>query len=180
MSADIITEKYANSLFEVSASTGNTLKWASELESVALAFADKTTLDFFTSPFNSPDHKMMVAKSSLEGKVSAEVFNFIVVLVQNERLHLIAEINQAFKVKASQIGGQAEGTLFVVTEPAAEFVANLEAKISSILNKKVQLKTQTDKTLISGFKVQVEGWTLDDSAAHHLKKLTEKISTRGL
>ena len=42
------------------------------------------------------------------------------------------------------------------------------------------LYIETDKNLISGFKVQVEGWTLDDSVLHHLKKLTDSISTRGL
>src|SRR3989344_2454461 len=94
-----------------------------------------------------------------EGKVSAEVFNFVATLVQNERLHLVVDINNTFKLKASQVGGEAEGTLFVVTEPGAEFKAALEAKVSGILKKQVRLKTQTDKSLISGFKVQVEGWT---------------------
>ena len=180
MSADIIVEKYANSLFEVAAATGSATKWAAELESVALAFGDKAITDFFRSPFNSADNKMSTAKSSLEGKVSAEVFNFVATLVQNERMHLIAEINQSFKTKTSQIGGLAEGTLFVVTEPSSEFKSGLEAKISTILNKKVKLKTEIDSSLISGFKVQVDGWSLDDSAAYHLKKLTENISKRGL
>ena len=180
MSADIIIEKYANSLFEVAASTGSAAKWAAELDSVATAFNDKGILDFFRSPFNSADNKIATAKSSLEGKVSAEVFNFVATLVQNERMHLIAEINNVFKTKTSQVGGLAEGTLFVVSEPSYEFKTALEEKVSAVLKKKVKLKTEIDSSLISGFKVQVEGWSLDDSAAYHLKKLTENISKRGL
>lgn len=180
MSAVIVVEKYAHSLFEVAVAANTVTKTMQELDVVATAFSDKSTIDFFKSPFNSQDNKTAAAKSSLEGKVSAEVFNFIVTLVLNERVHLISEINTVFKLKASQVGGHAEGTLYVVSEPSAEFKLDLEKKVSVVLKKQVKLKTQTDKSLISGFKVQVDGWTLDDSAAHHLKKLTENLSKRGL
>lgn len=179
MSAVIVVEKYANSLFEVATTASAVPKTLQDLETVAIAFSDKSIVSFFKSPFNSQEHKTVAAKSSLEGKVSAEVFNFVATLVANERMHLISEICQAFKTKASQVGGHAEGTLFVVTEPSVEFKNDLEKQVSVVLKKQVKLKTQVDKALISGFKVQVEGWTLDDSALHHLKKLTEDISKRG-
>ncbi len=180
MSAEIIIEKYATAFFEAASASGSVAAAVNELESVARSFGDNKSVEFFKSPFNSEDQKLSVAKSSLEGKVSAETFNFIATLVKNERIHLISEINLLFKMKASQVGGQAEGTLFVVDQPSATFKETLEKKVSTILKKEVRLKVQTDKSLISGFKVQVEGWTLDDSALHHLKKLTENISTRGL
>ena len=180
MSAEMIAEKYATALFESATTAGTVAPMATELESVSKAFGDQSAMDFFSSPFNSQDQRISIAKSSLEGKVSAEMFNFVSTLVKNERIHLIKEIAQVYKAKAAQVGGQAEGTLYVVDQPSAEFKATLEKKVSTILKKEVRLKTVTDKDLISGFKVQVEGWTLDDSALHHLKKLTDTISTRGL
>lgn len=180
MSADIIVDKYTNAMFETSAAAGTTAKVSAELSTVAKAFADKGAVEFFQNPFNSKDNKMMVAKSTLEGKVSAEIFNFMITLVQNERVHLIAKISDLFNEKVSQMGGEAEGILFAAQEPSAEFKAKLEAKVSDVLKKKIHLKVQTDKSLISGFKVQVGGWTLDDSAQNHLKKLTEDLSKRGL
>ena len=180
MIAEAIIEKYATALFEIATENKTTSQVALELEAVAQNFGEKSAVQFFISPFNSEDQKVTAAKSSLEGKVSAEVFNFVALLVKNDRIHLIAEINRIFKMKASQVGGQADGVLFVVEEPSADFKAALEKKVSALLKKEVRLKTQTDKYIISGFKVQVEGWTLDDSAIHHIKKLTENISTRGL
>ena len=180
MSAEIIAEKYATALFESAATAGTVAPTAAELESVAKTFGDKSAMEFFASPFNSQDQRVATAKSSLEGKVSPEMFNFVSTLVKNDRIHLINEISQIFQTKAAQVGGQAEGTLYVVDQPSAEFKASLEKKVSVILKKEVRLKIETDKDLISGFKVQVEGWTLDDSALHHLKKLTDTISTRGL
>lgn len=180
MSTEIIVEKYVNALFETTEAVGTTSVAILELEAAAKAFSEKTAIEFFTSPFNSLDQKLAAAKSALEGKVSAEVFNFISTLVKNERTHLVSEINTLFKTKASQVSGQAEGTLYVVDQPSAEFKTTLEKKVSSILKKEVHLKIQTDRSLIAGFKIQVDGWTLDDSALHHLKKITEDISTRGL
>ena len=180
MSAEIVIEKYANSLFEVASTLEKIPQLSAELDAVTVAFSQDAVVEFFNSPFNSQDNKISAAKSSLEGKVSAEVFNFVATLVNNQRLHLVSQINVVFKSKASQVGGEAEGTLFVVVEPSGEFKSALETKVSAVLKKQVRLKTEIDKTLISGFKVQVEGWTFDDSASHHLKKLTEDISKRGL
>lgn len=180
MSADIIVEKYTTVMFETSQAAGTSAKVASELDVVAKAFSDKAAIEFFKNPFNSKDNKAMVAKSTLEGKVSAEIFNFVITLVQNERIHLIAKIAESFHEMVSQFGGESEGVLFAAQEPTAEFKAKLEAKVSEVLKKKIHLKVQTDKSLISGFKVQVGGWTLDDSAQNHLKKLTEDLSKRGL
>ncbi len=180
MSSEVIIEKYAQALFDAATAAGNLSAVAGELESVSKIFAEKSTLAFFTSPFNSTDQKISAAKSSLEGKVSAELFNFIATLVKNERTQLIVDINDLLKTKVSQVGGEAEGTLFVVQEPSADFKTALEKKVSGILKKEVRLTVKKDAALISGFKVQVAGWTLDDSALNHLKKLTENISTKGL
>ena len=180
MNAEVIIEKYTQALFDAATAAGNLNTVVTELDSVSKIIAEKSTLAFFTSPFNSADQKIMAAKSSLEGKVSAELFNFIATLVKNERTQLVVQINDLLKMKASQVGGEAEGDLFVVQEPSAEFKATLEKKVSGILKKEVRLTVKKDPALISGFKVQVEGWTLDDSALNHLKKLTENISTRGL
>lgn len=180
MSAHTVIEKYGMALLETATAAGTTAKIAAELDAVAKAFSDKAATEFFTNPFNSKDNKTMVAKATLEGKASPEVFNFVVTLVQNERVHLIANISEFFNKKSAEFGGQAEGVLYAAQEPTAEFKTKLEAKVSDVLKKKVSLKVQTDKSLISGYKVQVGGWTLDDSAQNHLKKLTEDLSKRGL
>jgi F0F1-type ATP synthase delta subunit len=52
--------------------------------------------------------------------------------------------------------------------------------LSQTLNKKVKLSVQKDASLLSGYKVTVGGWTLDDSAQFHLNKIKEDISKRGI
>lgn len=180
MSSDVVVEKYSNALFETSVSNNNADKIYSELSVISNIFMEKSVVDFFKNPFNSSENKIAVAKSALEGKVSVEVFNFVVTLVQNERIHLIAKISENFKHQLSKSNGEVHGLLICSQEPSADFKKQLEEKLSKQLNKKVFLKSQIDQGLVSGFKIQVDGWTLDDSAQNHLKKITEDLSKRGL
>lgn len=180
MSADAVVEKYSQALLEVVSAAGKAEIIAQELNTVSKIFAEESVANFFESPFNSADSKLMVAKSALEGKCSPETFNFITMLVKNERMSALTQINDSFQVAVRALSGETEGILYMATPPSAEFMAQVEAKLSTTLNKKVRLKSETDTALLSGFKVTVGGWTLDDSAQFHLNKLKEDISKRGM
>ena len=180
MSAEILTQRYSLALFQTAESNKNTDQIADELSKVAAIFSEPETLDFFGSPFNSGDNKLMVAKSALEGKCSAEIFNFLITMVQNERMALIVEINQSFQAMVRAKSGETEGVLYSAVEASDDFKAQVEGKLSQALNKKVKLSTQKDTSLLSGFKVVVGGWTMDDSAQFHLNKIKEETSKRGI
>lgn len=180
MSSDAIVQKYSQSLFEACESLKTTDAMASQLQTVTQIFTQADAQTFFNSPFNSPDNKAMVAKSALEGKCAPELFNFLITLVQNDRVAFIGEINEAFQTLVRAKSGETEGVLFVAQPVNDAFKTQVEAKLSQSLNKKVKLTVQTDASLISGYKVTVGGWTLDDSAQYHLNKIKEDISKRGI
>lgn len=180
MSADTLVKKYSRSLFEATESSRNTEVIAGELQELTKAFSQNDVILFFKSPFNTVDTKVMVAKSTLEGKCSAETFNFMVLLVENERVGLLAQINNEYQALLRSKGGETEGTLFVASAISENFKTQVEAGVSKSLNKKVKLKIETDPSLISGYKVTVGGWTMDDSAQHHLTKIKEDILKRGI
>ena len=180
MSADAVVQKYTEALFEAAEAAKKTEAVAAELEQLAPLFTQADTLTFFTSPFNSADNKLMVAKSALEGKVSPETFNFITTLVEKERVAFLAQITEALQTRVRAQGGETEGTLYVTADVSDAFKAQVEAKLLKTLNKTVKLKVEKDASLISGYKVTVGGWTMDDSAQFHLNKIKEDISKRGI
>jgi F-type H+-transporting ATPase subunit delta len=180
MSADAIVQKYSQALFEATEASKATLIVASELEQLTKIFSQEDSVAFFDSPFNTVDNKIMVAKSSLEGKCSPETFNFIITVVEKERVAFLSQINENYQALVRSLGGETEGTLFVAGEIAEGFKAQVESKLSQSLNKKVKLKVEKDPSLLSGYKVTVGGWTMDDSAQFHLNKIKEDISKRGI
>ncbi len=180
MSADAIIRKYSQALFEVSEDLKKSEQVGHELEAVAKIFSQTEARVFFESPFNSGDNKTMVAKSSLEGKCSPELFNFMITLVQNDRVGFVADISTAFQALVRARGGETEGVLYVSGEASAGLKEQVEQKLTKALNKKVKLTVEKDPALLSGYKVTVGGWSIDDSAQYHLNKIKEEISKRGL
>lgn len=180
MSAEIIVRKYSQALFDAAEIEKKTEVIASELNQLVKVFSTAQALEFFNSPFNSNDTKVMVAKSSLEGKCSPETFNFIVTVVDKNRLSFLSLINDSFQTLVRSKGGETEGTLYVANEITGAFKAQVENKLTQSLNKKVKLSVKKDQSLLSGFKVVVGGWTMDDSAQFHLNKIKEDILKRGI
>jgi F-type H+-transporting ATPase subunit delta len=178
MSSEAIVQKYSQALFEIS-TQGKAGVLAFEIDAVSKLFGSEQTQDFFNSPFNSQDNKMVVAKASLEGQCMPEVFNYIVTLVQNDRIGLVAEINEAFQILVRNQSGETEGVLYSAAEPTEAFKAQVEQKLSESLKRKVTLRAQKDPSLLSGYKVTIGSWTIDDSAQFHINKLKEEISHKG-
>ena len=180
MSSEIIVKKYSQALFEATEINNKTEIIANELNQLVKVFSQNQSLEFFNSPYNSYDNKIMVAKSALEGKCSPETFNFLITIVEKNRLSYLSLINDSFQAMVRSKSGETEGELYVANEITGAFKLQVETKLAQCLNKKVKLVVKNDSTLISGYKVVVGGWTMDDSAQFHLNKIKENISKRGI
>src|SRR5690349_11621149 len=95
MSSNNVVKKYAKSLFDVTYEKGSAGDVGTQLNEIAKIFTGETVA-FFTSPFNTAENKLTAAKAALEGKVTPETFNFILTLVQNERVALLKDIAKEF------------------------------------------------------------------------------------
>lgn len=170
-----VAQKYSRALFGATESNKQTEVVAIELEQIEAIFLQKDMQAFFASPFNSADTKLMVVKSALEGKCLAETFNFLVLVVNKNRVSQLSAINKAFQTLVRAKSGETEGTLYVAGEITAEFKANVESRLAKVLNKKVKLRVEKDPALLSGYKASIGGWTMDDSAQLHLNKIKEDV-----
>lgn len=179
MSANNVVKKYAKSLFDVTYEKGLAGEVGQQLNEVTKAFTSEVVA-FFQSPFNGAEQKSIAAKAALEGKVAAETFNFILTLVQNERVALLKDIAKEFSTLVQASAGITKGKLFAAQEVSAEFLKQVETTASKALGKKVELVFEKNPNLVAGFKVEVAGWTMDDSAQAHLKILKDDLIKRGL
>lgn len=179
MSSNNVVTKYAKSLFDVTYASGTAGDVGQQLNEIQKAFT-ADVVAFFQSPFNTAENKLTVAKAALEGKASVEAFNFVLTLVQNERVSLLKEIAKEFSSLVQASAGITKGKLFSAQEVSEEFLKSVEATASKALGKKVELTFEKNPSLVAGFKVEVAGWTMDDSAQAHLKILKEDLIKRGL
>lgn len=179
MSYAAVAQKYAKALFEQTQATATTAKVEAELTTVSHILNQDAIL-FFENPFNAISDKMTVVGNTFEGKVSSETLNFIKLLVEKNRVGAIADIATSFSNLSKSLVGTVKGKLFSVTEPSKEFINSVQDTLTKKLNQKVELEFHKDASLVAGFKVEVGGWTIDDSAAAHLNKIKEDLMKRGL
>jgi len=179
MSSNNVVKKYSKALFDVAYAKGIAGDAGQQLNEVSKAFTEDV-VKFFSNPFNQAEQKMTVAKSALEGKCLPEVYNFVVTLVQNERVSLLKDIAKDFGSLVQASAGITKGKLFCSQEVSADFIKQVEEKASKALNKKVELVFEKNPNLLAGYKVEVAGWTMDDSAQAHLKILKDDLIKRGL
>lgn len=178
MSALNLISKYAQSLFDVT-DQATRAKVLSELQQLTSVFSDDV-VGFFSSPNNTIENKKTVVNAAIEGKASVETFNFIHTLIANDRLAFFQRIVQEYEKIVLASEGSTKGTLWAATEVGADFIKRVEDQAAKAVGRKVELKFEKSPELLAGFKVQVGGWTLDDSAAAHLRILKDELMKKGL
>ena len=176
---DAVVEKYAKSFFDVTYNKGTAGNCAKEISEIVKAFTPDV-VSFFKNPFNSLETKLSTAKNAIEGKCSVETYNFICLLVEKNRVGAMLEISKELTTLVQASAGITKGKLFSAAEVSPEFLKQVEAQASKALGKQVELGFEKDSSLIAGYKVQVGGWTLDDSAEAHLRILKDELMKKGL
>ncbi len=179
MKSNVVTSKYAKALFDVTYENGKSGEVASQLLEISKAF-DANSTAYFENPFNAHADKLNVINFTLEGKVSPEVINFMNLLVDKNRVGLASEIAKEYSSLVQSAAGITKGKIYSAVPLDTAFVQKVEETVSKTLNRKIELTTEKDETLLAGYKVQVGGWTLDDSVSTHLKTLKEELMKRGL
>lgn len=179
MKSNVVTSKYAKALFDVTYANGKSGEVATQLLEVSKAF-NASAVTFFSNPFNSQADKLAVINNTLEGKASPEVINFMNLLVDKDRVGLVAEIAKEYSTLVQSAAGITKGKIYAAVPLEQSYISQVEATVSKTLNRKIELSFEKDEKLIAGYKVQVGGWTLDDSANTHLKILKEELMKRGL
>jgi ATP synthase F1 delta subunit len=179
MKSNAVTAKYSKALFDVTYTNGKSGEVAKQLLEIA-KIMDKSALSFFENPFNLSNDKQAVVQNTFEGKTAPEVVNFINLLAENNRMGLIAEIAKEYSTLVQSAAGITKGKIFAAQALDQSYIEQVEATVSKTLNRKIELSFEKDENLIAGYKVQVGGWTLDDSANTHLKILKDELMKRGL
>lgn len=179
MKSNTVAVKYAKALFDVTYANGKSGEVATQLLEISKAF-DKNVTAFFENPFNAHADKLSIINNTLEGKASVEVLNFMALLVDKNRIGLVSEISREYSSLVQASAGITKGKIFSAVKLEPTYIQQVQAAVSKTLNRKIELSFEKDESLIAGYKVQVGGWTLDDSVNTHLKTLKEDLMKRGL
>jgi F-type H+-transporting ATPase subunit delta len=131
------------------------------------------------SPAVTPSRKRAVmARLLVPMNVSAQVRNFLFVVIDHRRVHELKSIIEAFENLADERLGFVRADVSSATEmPEAERKA-LEAQLSRLAGKKTRLRYTTDPALVAGVVAKVGSTVYDGSVRGQLERLRIKLGSQ--
>ncbi len=129
------------------------------------------------TPTVTKEEKLGIISDAFSGKLSENVYNFLMVLTEAGRLDDIGHISEYFTGRCNDYLGIADITV-VTCEPLTESArAALTEKMSKVLGKKIVMTEKIDKSIIGGIVVKNGNTTLDGSVRAKLRALRTDIGS---
>lgn len=172
---DIISRRYAESLFELAKEEHAIGEYQKDMEKIAEVFQDESFVRFFSHVALSDEIKINVLKKSFQKQVSHYVYNFLLLLIQKRRIRYIEGICHEFQSLCYDYFGMKVGKLFSAFPLSQEEIERVEKSVGIKVGKKVKLRMVIDETMIGGIKVEIDNHIYDDSLSYKLESLRKEL-----
>ena len=194
MGNSIVANRYAKALSDLE---GIDLKKAEEdLVFLSDAFSENMRMrEFFISPLVEVEEKKKVIQKCLQGKVSDDVFKFIMLLIEKRRESELTNICHKFldendaafnRVRAKVISSKNlsgdqdlnEEVDQKIRQALTDFIHQYqESFVSERLNEKTDIKfdIKVDESMLGGIKIRIGDQYLDASISSYLQKWKKQV-----
>jgi F-type H+-transporting ATPase subunit delta len=170
--------QYATALADVALEQGAAEAVKKQLEDFGAAYAESTEL---RSVLSSPAVERTAKRGVIE-KLAARlgasriVRNFLFVVVDNQRTHLLPEILQTFEDVIRQRQGVAEAEVTSAAELTAPQKTQLQQTLERLTGRKIQAKYSLDPALLGGAVVRIGDTIYDGSVRNRLNQMRARLA----
>ncbi len=174
---DIIANRYAEALFELSEEENITKEIYNELNNVVNIVKNNTDLDnVLKSPLVAKAEKVQLIETLFNTKINNNLKNFLKILVEKGRISSLKSIKLTFKELLNDKHNIIEGTVISAIALTDEKVKELEEKLSKKYNKNVTLENKVDESILGGVLVRLGNTQIDGSVKTRLDNIKDQLS----
>lgn len=175
--ANVVSERYALSLYEVAKDAGKDEAFLNELTSVCAIFkAQPDFLKVLTTPSIAFEDKQTVLKNVFDGRIEPYLLNFLMLITDKGRIGLISDMCEAYKDLYYFEQGIVEVRAVTASPMSETLTSKLRDKMAAVTGKQVVLKTAVDPTLLGGIVVKVNNKQFDTSLRTRLSELAQQLT----
>jgi len=174
-----IARPYAEALFRVAISQGaaDLSAWSTLVAEMAQVAALPDVKALADNPKVSNQLMVDTLVSILKSAVNPEAKNFIAMLVENGRVHLLPEIGAQFHALKNAQEGAADAQITSAFELSSPQVNALLAVLENKFGRKLHPFVSVDPSLIGGVRVIVGDEVLDTSVRAKLQRMQMDLAT---
>lgn len=173
-----LAQKYATAIFEIAQEEDKLVPYGEELAAVREnLFNIPQARAFFQNPQIQNEAKKELLTKCFKGELSKVIFNFLFLLVDKRRIGIFEAIEEEYR----RLSNRARGIIIVdvttVRGMSRKQQEQLQKKLASITNKKVQLRQHQDEKILGGVIVKIGDKRIDGSVAGRLESMRQQLMT---
>lgn len=163
--------EYAKALFELS-NERNQLAEVTESFEMLLPQLSDESMRFFLHPRIEKSEKKQLLSTILTQPL---LLHFFYVLIDNERFTELKEIYTAF-VELIHLQKQViEAAVYSKTKLSDAELKSIQTSLTKKWGKQVLVEQKIDSTILSGFRIEIDGTIIDDTSNRQLEELKTKL-----
>ena len=174
---DVIANRYAEALFQLSEEENITKEIYNELHDVVEVIKNNKELDnVLKSPLVAKNEKTQLIEALFNNKINNDLKNFLKILVEKGRISSLKSIELTFKELLNDKHNIIEGTVISAIALTEKQVKELEEKLSKKYNTNVTLENEVDQSILGGVLVRLGNTQIDGSVKTRLNNIKDQLT----
>lgn len=171
--------QYANALADVALAQGAAEPTAQQLVGFGALYAESAELrNFLASPAVNREAKHRVIEKLLARSGGGKIVrNFLFIVTDKQRMHLLPEIIASFQEVVRQRKGVSEAQVSSAIELTAAQKKDMSSTLERLTGRRVEAKFSQDPNLLGGAVVRVGDTIYDGSLRNKLNALRARLSS---
>ncbi|MGB9679855.1 MAG: ATP synthase F1 subunit delta [Thermoanaerobacteraceae bacterium] len=172
--AGLISKRYANALFEIAVENKKVKDYYIELKNAVELITTGVIYQIFKSKSINKSRKIDFIKEVLNS-TDKEVVDFIKVIIIKHRENLIKDIFEQYESFYKNYYNMIDAKVISAYELSADNKEKIKTNLESSLNKKVNIVSSVDKSILGGLKIIIGNRVIDGSVKARLSSLLKNM-----
>lgn len=167
---------YGKALYDVAVELEKVNPILEEITAIKQLFQQEPEFyELINTPVMAGSEKKQLVEAVLGNRISAEILNFLFVLIDKRRTRNFGKIVDQYQHYLEESKGLSTGVIYSMETLSDEQISGFEEKAGKLLRKNVNLENKLDASLMGGIKIMIEGKIIDASIRKRLEDLEGSI-----
>jgi len=168
--------RYAEALFGLAVEKNSVAAYNQAAASILFVFEqDENIRAAMDNPAIPIVDKVAALKAAFLDRVPEDFVGLLALMLRRGRNKEIMPVLRHFDVLYKEYSRMAVARLYSPEELPTAKVAEITSILSKKLDKTIQIECIIDKSLIAGFRVEVDGFVFDGSAKHQMDRMKRQL-----
>ncbi|MCR8914294.1 F0F1 ATP synthase subunit delta [Marinobacter panjinensis] len=172
-----LARPYAKAVFDAAQDQNAVDLWDQALAFAAQVAADQEVKIILANPGLSEQRKAELFADCFEEQLPEALRNFLLILAENKRLALLPAISELFSLHRADLERTVKINISTAFEMTAEQQQKMIDALSRKLERKVELESSVDQTLIGGVVVRTGDLVIDASVRGKLARMASAVGS---